>query len=108
MELRRLYDHVGADTDPAIPGRCSRRRTRQLAVLLRPERDRRMDAPVLRRFRLRRSRRVRQKLTHQLRETSEDARPDPGRRQQKRETTPTDKQELARLEDIQRQNPTRD
>ena len=62
MELWRIHDHVRRHSDHALPRRCRRRRHRQLAKLLRRELHRPVDAPVLRRIRLRRPGGLRQKL----------------------------------------------
>ena len=56
LELWRLHEHVRADPDPALPRGGGRCRHFQLAELLRPEPDRPVDAAVLRRHGLRRSR----------------------------------------------------
>ncbi len=50
LELRRLHDHVGSDADRPLSCRGSRRRHLQLAELLRAERHRPVDDPVLRRL----------------------------------------------------------
>jgi hypothetical protein len=52
--LRRLHDHVGRDAFAALQGGGCRRRHRKLDLVLRPERHRPVDDPILRRLRLRR------------------------------------------------------
>jgi dipeptidyl aminopeptidase/acylaminoacyl peptidase len=51
-QLRRLHDHVDGHPLTAVQGRGGRRRHRQLGQLLRPERHRPVDGPVLRLDRL--------------------------------------------------------
>ncbi len=66
LELRRLHDHVGRDADRPLRGRRRRRRHRELAELLRPEQDRHLDAPLLRRLGVRRPEGLREVLAHRV------------------------------------------
>src|SRR5207237_979892 len=73
MELRRFHDHVDGHPNKSVPWRSRRRRHRQLAKLLRPELDRSMDDPVLRRVGLRRSSRLRKKFADSFHQEREDS-----------------------------------
>ena len=73
LELRRVHDHVGGDSDQPLPRRGGRGRHRQLEKLLRPKRHRSVDDPLLRGHRLRRPGGVCQKLGHRLHQAGEDA-----------------------------------
>ncbi len=96
LELRRIHGDVGRDADLAFQGDRCRSRHRELAVILRSEQNRSVDDPVLRRFGLSGSRRLREELADYVHRALSYAGADPAGRTRRRGSGPAGIRVLAR------------
>ena len=99
VELRRIHVDVDGHPDGPLQGGGGGSGNRELAELLRAEPHRPVDAALLRRLRVRRSRRLREVFTHHVHQERQDADPGPARRPRFRSPDSAGLRVLARPED---------